>query len=105
MTSNLQIKYGIVSTALGILAGGTVCSAEAAPPQTVLEWHGHRIFEDFSARSEVSPDGKYVLRTFVDGNETLLRLPTGNSDAATLQGGLHDFERAAWCGTQLLRLG
>lgn len=63
------------------------------------------MFEDFSARSELSPDGKWVLRTFVDGNQTLLRLPEGTPDAAMLQGGLHEFERAAWCGSQLLRLG
>ena len=72
---------------------------------TVLTWPGHRMFEDFSARSEVSPDGKWVLRTYVDGNQALLRLPAGTSDLATLQGGLHGFECAAWCGTQLLRLG
>src|SRR5262249_2863264 len=62
-------------------------------------------FEDFSARSEASLDGKWLLRTFVDGNQTLLRLPAGTPDSATLQGGLHDFEHAAWCGDQLLRLG
>lgn len=72
---------------------------------TLLTWPGHRMFEDFSARSEVSPDGKWVLRTFVDGNQTLLRLPEGISDTATLQGNLQQFERAAWCGSQLLRLG
>jgi len=76
-----------------------------AEPDTVLTWHGHRMFEDFSARSEVSPDGQWLLRTFVDGNQELLRLPAGTSDNAALQGGLHDFERAAWCGNQLLRLG
>jgi len=77
----------------------------AAEPATLLTWPGHRMFEDFSARSEVSPDGKWVLRTFVDGNQTLLRLPAGTADATALQGGVRDFERAAWCGTQLLRLG
>src|SRR5262250_1130733 len=77
------------------------------PPESdiLLTWPGHRMFEDFSARSEVSPDGNWVLRTFVDGNQELLRLPAGTSDNAALQGGLHDFERAAWCGNQLLRLG
>ena len=91
---------------VGILA---VLPLLAFQPQsesvTLLTWPGHRMFEDFSARSEVSPDGKSILRTFVDGNQTLLRLPAGTPDAATLQGGLPDFERAAWCGTQLLRLG
>jgi len=72
---------------------------------TLLTWPGHRMFEDFSARSEVSPDAQWVLRTFVDGNQALLHLPDGASHAAKLQGGLHDFERAAWCGPQLLRLG
>ena len=72
---------------------------------TLLTWPGHRLFEDFSARSEVGPDGKWILRTFVDGNQLLLRLPAGTSDTAMLQGGLHGFERAAWCGTRLLRLG
>jgi hypothetical protein len=74
-------------------------------PVTVLTWSGHRMFEDFSARSEVSPDGQWVLRTFVDGNQALLHLPSGTADRTTLQGGLQDFERAAWCGSQLLRLG
>lgn len=105
MTSHLKLKYGVASTALCILAGGTVCSAAAAPPQTVLEWHGHRMFEDFSARSEVSPDGKYVLRTFVDGNQALLRLPDGSNDEKTLVGGVANFEKAAWCGNELLRVG
>jgi WD40 repeat protein len=76
-----------------------------AKPETLLTWHGHRMFEDFSARTEVSADGQWLLRTFVDGNQTLLRLPAGTPDSAMLQGGLHDFERAAWCGDQLLRLG
>jgi WD40 repeat protein len=63
------------------------------------------MFEDFSARSEVSPDGQWVLRTFVDGNQALLHLPDGTSNDAKLQGGLRNFKRAAWCGAQLLRLG
>jgi Tol biopolymer transport system component len=63
------------------------------------------MFEDFSARSEVSTDGKWILRTFVDGNQILLHLPEGVSDSAALQGGEHEFERSAWCGPQLLRLG
>ncbi|HKE07662.1 MAG TPA: hypothetical protein VKB48_07510 [Candidatus Acidoferrum sp.] len=76
-----------------------------AKPETLLTWYGHRMFEDFSARSEVSPDGQWLLRTFVDGNQILLRLPAGTPDSAMLQGGLHHFEHAAWCGDQLLRLG
>jgi Tol biopolymer transport system component len=63
------------------------------------------MFEDFSARSEVSSDGQWVLRTFVDGNQTLLHLPAGTPDTPALEGPLHGFERAAWCGTQLLLLG
>lgn len=77
----------------------------SAEPTVLLTWRGHRMFEDFSARSEISPDGKWVLRTFVDGNQALLRLPAGTSDTTVLKGGLHEFERAAWCGPQLLRLG
>ena len=77
----------------------------SAKPVTVLTWSGHRMFEDFSARSEVSPDGQWVLRAFVDGNQALLHLPSGTSDSASLRAGLQDFERAAWCGSQLLRLG
>jgi Tol biopolymer transport system component len=105
MTSKPKPQYGVVSTALCILASGTVCSAEVATPQTVLTWHGHRMFEDISARSEVSPDGKYVLRTFVDGNQALLRLPDGSDDEKTLAGGVANFEKAAWCGNELLRVG
>jgi Tol biopolymer transport system component len=82
-----------------------LASRPPAKPDTLLTWHGHRMFEDFSARSEVSPDGQWLLRTFVDGNQVLLRLPAGTPDGSALQGGLHDFERAAWCGNQLLRLG
>jgi dipeptidyl aminopeptidase/acylaminoacyl peptidase len=80
-------------------------SRPSAEPVTLLTWPGHRMFEDFSARSEVSPNGKWILRTFVDGNQTLLHLPAGTSDSAVLQGSLQSFERAAWCGTQLVRLG
>jgi hypothetical protein len=47
-------------------------------PQTVLERHGHRLFKDFSARSEVSPDGRWVLRNFSEGSQTLLGLPGGD---------------------------
>ena len=54
-------------------------SAEAS---ILLTWAGHRMFEDFSARSEVSPDAQWVLRTFVDGNQALLHLPDGTSDGA-----------------------
>jgi len=76
-----------------------------AAPTTVLRWEGHRMFEDFSARSEVSPDGRYVLRTFVDGNQSLFRLPSGESDDALLEGPVKGFEQAVWCGAGLLRLG
>lgn len=77
----------------------------SANPATVLNWPGHRMFEDFSARTEVSPDGRYVLRTFVDGNQALLRLPEGADMAAMLNGGVQNLEQAEWCGTGLLRLG
>ena len=90
---------GILAT-LPLLAGHP--STESS---TLLTWFGHRMFEDFSARSEVSTDGQWVLRTFVDGNQALFHLPAGASDSAALQGGLQDFERAAWCGANLLRLG
>ena len=82
-----------------------VASRPTTSAVSVLSWHGHRMFEDFSARSEVSPDGKWVLRTFVDGDQALLRLPDGTPNSATLQGGMQTFEHAAWCGDQLLRFG
>lgn len=77
----------------------------AANPTPVLTWPGHRMFEDFSARTEVSPDGRYALRTFVDGNQALLRLPDGASMHAMLNGKVKNLEQAEWCGTGLLRLG
>jgi Tol biopolymer transport system component len=80
-------------------------SAVAAVPETVLKWPGHRMFEDFSARSEFSPDGRWILRTFVDGNQALLALPSGEDQSRRLADGLKDFERAAWCGSSLLRVG
>jgi WD40 repeat protein len=85
-----------------LLSGATHAYAE---PTTVLRWVGHRMFEDFSARSEVSPDGRYVLRTFIDGNQALLQLPSGSSEDALLDGPVKNFEQAAWCGAGLLRLG
>ncbi len=106
----LRLKRFSIFTAIAVfLAVLAVLPALAVRPAdksvTVLTWPGHRMFEDFSARSEVSPDGQRVLRTFVDGNQALLHLPAGTPDSATLHGGLQDFERAAWCGSQLLRLG
>jgi Tol biopolymer transport system component len=86
---------------VGLVAGGT----SGAAPETVATWTGHRMFEDFSARSEMSPDGQWVLRTFVDGNQDLLRLPQATSQEAQLMDGVKEFERAAWCGNALLRLG
>ena len=80
-------------------------AAAVASPTDVLTWNGHRMFEDFSARTEVSPDGHWALRTFVDGDQALLKLPSGESDAATLQGAVQGFQHAAWCGKELLRLG
>ena len=105
MTPDLKLKHGVLSTALCLLASGTLWSAEVTTAQTVLTWPGHRMFEDISARSEVSPDGKYVLRTYVDGNQALLRLPDGSNDEKTLAGGVANFEKAAWCGNELLRVG
>jgi hypothetical protein len=98
--------YRFFTAFAGILAVLAVLAAHPSDGSvTVLTWAGHRMFEDFSARSEVSPDGEWVLLTFVDGNQTLLHVPSGSPDSAALQGGLQDFERAAWCGSQLLRLG
>jgi Tol biopolymer transport system component len=101
----INIRSLIACTTLSVLASAAAQRIEADTAQAVLQWHGHRMFEDFSARSEVSPDGKYVLRTFVDGNQALLRLPDGTSDDKTLGGDIPNFERAAWCGTELLRVG
>jgi len=99
-------RFSFLAGIAGVLAVFPVLAGHPSDePVTVLTWPGHRMFEDFSARSEVSPDGQWVLRTFVDGNQTLLHLPSGSPDSAMLQGGLQEFERAAWCGSQLLRLG
>lgn len=93
---------GLLMSALILASSATLaCASEA----TVLRWPGHRMFEDFSARSEVSPDGRYVLRTFVDGNQALLKLPGGENMDAMLHGAVRNFEQAAWCGARLLRLG
>lgn len=99
-------RFSFLASVVAILAAlPLLASRPSAGQVTLLTWPGHRMFEDFSARSEVSPNGQWVLRTFVDGNQALLHLPAGASDSAALQGGLRDFEHAAWCGTQLLRLG
>ncbi len=99
-------RFSFVAGFIGILAVFPLLAGHPSDePMTLLTWPGHRMFEDFSARSELSPDGKWVLRTFVDGNQVLLRLPAGAADSAALQGDLHQFEHAAWCGMQLLRLG
>jgi Tol biopolymer transport system component len=99
---NLASKLVLTSCLLAASAGA---GAQEGAAGTVLKWAGHRMFEDFSARSEPSPDGRWILRTFVDGNQALLRLPGGQSDEAVLEGGVRDFEHAAWCGDELLRLG
>jgi Tol biopolymer transport system component len=87
------------------IAGQWALAAGIAAPETVLEWPGHRMFEDFSARSELSPDGRWILRTFVDGNQALLAMPSGKDQSKRLADGLKDFERAAWCGNALVRVG
>jgi Tol biopolymer transport system component len=99
------MRPAALGVSLWALMIGGAAGAAGPEPQPILEWQGHRMFEDFSARSEVSADGLWVLRTFVDGNQALLRLPGGESDPAELEGGVHGFERAAWCGNKLLRLG
>jgi WD40 repeat protein len=100
------IEYIPLSVAVCFLiSSAPAVSAEPDSPRTVLEWQGHRMFEDFSARSEVSSDGKWVLRTSIDGDQTLLALPGGSSDEKTLQGDIPNFVRAAWCGHELLHLG
>jgi Tol biopolymer transport system component len=63
------------------------------------------MFEDFSARSQVSPDGKWVLRTSLEGRQTLQHVPDGSEDTQTLAGDIPHFESAAWCGPELIRLG
>jgi Tol biopolymer transport system component len=98
-------KLGVLGMYLLMAVAAGASGAEDHTPQTILKWQGHRMFEDFSARSEISPDGRWVLRTFVDGNQALLSLPDGRSDDGKLEGGVREFERAAWCGNELLRLG
>lgn len=72
----------------------------------LAEWRGNRMFEDFSARTQVSPDGKWILRTTVDGEESLLALPGLELDEKVLHAGLAPFERAVFCGAGgFLRLG
>lgn len=93
---------GALMFALLLASSAMLARASAT---TVLTWPGHRMFEDFSARSEVSPDGRYVLRTFVDGNQALLKLPDGSDMDAMLHGRVQNLEQAAWCGAGLLRLG
>lgn len=100
-----MMKRRRAASMLSVVALLSSATLAYAKPTMVLQWVGHRMFEDFSARSEVSPDGRYVLRTFVDGNQALLQLPSGRSDDALLNGPVKDFEQAAWCGSGLLRLG
>jgi Tol biopolymer transport system component len=102
----LVFKCARLTAAVCLLIGTTpALSVETGSPRTLLEWHGHRLFEDFSARSEVSPDGKWVLRTSLEGSQALLTLPDGIRDDRTLKDDTPNFERAAWCGPGLLRVG
>jgi Tol biopolymer transport system component len=94
--------FGLPVSALLLASCAALAYAKTA---AVLQWPGHRMFEDFSARSQVSPYGRYVLRTFVDGNQALLKLPGGADMDAMLHGRLQNFEQAVWCGNGLLRLG
>ena len=100
-----KFQYGVVSTALSILASGTVCAAELANPQTVLDMARSPDVRGHQRPLRSQPGWQYVLRTFVDGNQALLRLPDGSDDEKTLAGGVANFERAAWCGNELLRVG
>ena len=39
--------------------------------------HSHRMFEDFVSNVQISADGKWILRTAVDGRQDLHVLQTG----------------------------
>lgn len=98
-------KYAMLSAAAVFLTGPVWADSPPPVPRAMLKWYGHRMYEDFSARSQVSPDGKWVLRTSLEGRQTLLSLPEGIGDERKLKGNIADFERAAWCAGELIRLG
>jgi len=95
-----------IAAALLSLAGAVHAAAAGNDVSTIASWHGDGMFEDFSVRTQVSPDGRWILRTSVDGNETLLSLPGLQPSDAVLRGGLDSLERLIFCGSQgFLRLG
>lgn len=75
-------------------------------PQVIATWNGKALFESFSVRTQVSPSGRWILRTSVDGAETLLKVPALESAPSVLNAGLDNLERLVFCGTGgYLRLG
>ncbi len=107
------VKPSFSAAAIGVLLGVACFAAveshaqQAASDAAVMaRWPGHRLFEDFSARTQISPDGRWILRTSVDGDQDLLSVATSKPDPQVLHGGLDGFERAVFCGKAgFLRLG
>jgi len=107
-------KTCVVTSLLAVAATAHAATAHAAAPAggaatdaaPIATWHGDGMFEDFSVRTQVSPDAQWILRTSVDGNETLLSLPGLQPSEAVLRGGLDSLERLVFCGAHgFLRLG
>jgi Tol biopolymer transport system component len=97
-------KCAVLICGCAITAGAA--SGASVPPSILATWHGTAMFEDFSARTQVSPDERWILRTSVDGRETLLSYATLQPAPDVLNGGLENLERLVFCGRHgFLRLG
>lgn len=86
---------------------GAASAAHSSSAESVVAtWHGSAMFEDFSVRTQVSPDGHWIVRTSADGIETLFGLPELKPAPAVMGAGLDNVERLVFCGKQsFLRLG
>jgi hypothetical protein len=96
----------MLGTPLANLSRPQTAAATGLPGSIVVRsYAGHRWFEEFMTKTQVSPDGSYLLRTTLEGVQTLSRMSDGVTLDGRLRGGLSSFERAVFCGRTLLRLG
>ena len=101
-----QMKRARRSSALSValLSGACLVAISAYASENVHVFRSHRLYEDFLSNTAVSADGKWMLRSSADGQQTLTDLTSRASAEQRLRAGLESFERASFCGSELLRL-
>jgi len=93
-----------LTTSIALLAGACAVAMPAYASEKVYEFRSHRLFEDFLSSTSISSDGKWLLRRSADGQQTLIDLTSRTPATQRLRAGLDSFERASFCGSDLLRL-